>query len=733
MSMRQKQVRLTAEESNQVKWLLGSLLGLLSLWSLWSLDLQSGLYVLVGALCVAYSLVLPQQISRLPVGIWRPVGLVLLLIVGIDFVIHLPEFMPPLVRMVVLLLVYRIFAPRKRREDLQLVLLSLFCLVISGVLTVSLLFAFQILIFTPVAMSMLFLICILDRHDPTDAPQVTWERFSHRRLLRRIFLILDYRVLFLGSLMFGFVVAVSTVLFVLTPRFNIEQAIPYLQMKTNPRAGFSENVKLGKVSEIAADRSVAMRVDVPSLEAIDAAPYWRILTLDKYDSGNFRASSSLKGSSFRTYPKTRELMGRDMLNSDFMLGRESSDRWTLYLEGGVSQFLPIPGLFHSMRFEGVQDLIVLPGMHHVGLDSVRQRVFSYQIEDLRWTHRFPALPLEKDIFSALPMSVEGDDLDYPFTTLEVNLNENDRAYLKDLNASIIGSSEALNAASYSELVTNYLWRRFQYTLTPEPIDENVDAVVGWLRDSKAGHCEYFAGAFILLARDAGYPARMVVGFSGGSWNVVEEYFVIRNDNAHAWAEIYDAKTNEWLRVDPTPGSGSSNPDISTPGSQLFEAGWDAWLDSLRIQWYRRVVNFDQSDQLDMAITMKDVWDDIAKQFSERVKGIGERLSSWWKQPFSRSSWVLVGYAALVCVGVSMLWLVRYSILGLLHRLLRRPKALDPVRRQASRYLKRMKVKGIHNATTKELEALRFGPDADRKSALPVFREARRALRARRKS
>lgn len=715
-----------------MKWLLGSLLGLLSLWSLWSLDLQSGLYVVVGVLCVAYSLVLPQHVSRLPVRIWRPVGFVLFLIVGVDFVIHLPEFMPPLVRMVVMLLVYRTFAPRHRREDLQLVLLSLFCLVISGVLTVSLLFAFQILIFTPVAMSMLFLICLLDRHNAADAPAVSWERFSHRRLLRRLFLILDYRVLFLGSLMFAFVVAVSTVLFILTPRFNIEQAIPYLQIKTQPKAGFSENVKLGKVSEIASDRSVAMRVDVPSLEAIDPSPYWRILTLDKYDSGNFRTSNSLKGSAFRTYPRTRELMGRDMVSSDVRLGRESGDRWTLYLEGGVAQFLPIPGLFHSMRFEGVQDLRVLPGLHHVGLDSVRQRVFSYQIEDLRWTHRFPALPRERDAFAALPMSVEGDDLDYPLTTLELNLNEVERAFLKDLNTSIVGSSEALDAASYSEQVTNYLWRRYKYTLTPEPIDENVDAVVGWLRDSKAGHCEYFAGAFILLARDAGYPARMVVGFSGGAWNVVEEYFVIRNDNAHAWVEIYDAETNEWLRVDPTPGSGSSNPDVSTPGSQIYEAGWDAWLDSLRIQWYRRVVNFDQRDQLDMAVTMKDVWDDIAKQFSERMKVLGERLKSWWKQPFSRSSWILVGYVALFVGGVSMLWWVRYSILGLLHRLLRRPKALDPVRRQAGRYLKRMKLKGLNTATTKELEALRFGPEVDRKSALPIFREARRALRARRK-
>ena len=168
MSMTYRPVKLTTEDLHEVKHLMGGALTLLSLWSLLSLSVDSVLLISGAMLAIAYALVKPAQVSRIPQRVWRFAGPVMVFIIAADFLLNLPEFIPSLVRMVVLLLIYRNLARRSQREDLQLILLCLFCLVISGVMTVSLLFAFQILLFTPIAMALLFVICLLDRGEETE-------------------------------------------------------------------------------------------------------------------------------------------------------------------------------------------------------------------------------------------------------------------------------------------------------------------------------------------------------------------------------------------------------------------------------------------------------------------------------------------------------------------------------------------------------------------------------------
>jgi hypothetical protein len=88
-------------------------------------------------------------------------------------------------------------------------------------------------------------------------------------------------------------------------------------------------------------------------------------------------------------------------------------------------------------------------------------------------------------------------------------------------------------------------------------------------------------------------------------------------------------------------------------------------------------------------------------------------------------------AVSVMVTLYLIWCGRYLLMGLIFRLLRRPKALDPVRRQASRYLKRLRE--IHGAEAQlpvipELQALRFGPEVNPERAKPVFTRAKKAMR-----
>jgi hypothetical protein len=65
-----------------------------------------------------------------------------------------------------------------------------------------------------------------------------------------------------------------------------------------------------------------------------------------------------------------------------------------------------------------------------------------------------------------------------------------------------------------------------------------------------GHCEYFAYSYVLLARAAGHPARIVCGFAGGKWENKTQSWVNEITDAHAWAEVFDG--THWVRVEATP-------------------------------------------------------------------------------------------------------------------------------------------------------------------------------------
>jgi transglutaminase-like putative cysteine protease len=87
---------------------------------------------------------------------------------------------------------------------------------------------------------------------------------------------------------------------------------------------------------------------------------------------------------------------------------------------------------------------------------------------------------------------------------------------------------------------------FTYTLdVPKYHNDVIDQ---FLFESKSGFCEHFATSFVYMMRAAGVPARVVTGYQGGEKN--KDYLIIRQSDAHAWAEVWLA-TQGWVRVDPT--------------------------------------------------------------------------------------------------------------------------------------------------------------------------------------
>ncbi len=89
---------------------------------------------------------------------------------------------------------------------------------------------------------------------------------------------------------------------------------------------------------------------------------------------------------------------------------------------------------------------------------------------------------------------------------------------------------------------------FYYTLVPPELGR--DSVDEFLFDSRRGFCEHFASSFVFLMRAAGVAARVVTGYQGGVVNPLGDYLIVRQSEAHAWAEVW-VEGEGWLRVDPT--------------------------------------------------------------------------------------------------------------------------------------------------------------------------------------
>lgn len=96
-------------------------------------------------------------------------------------------------------------------------------------------------------------------------------------------------------------------------------------------------------------------------------------------------------------------------------------------------------------------------------------------------------------------------------------------------------------------------RKYPYDLKVPPPPKNVGDVADYfLFDLRRGYCDYYATAFVVLARLAGLPARFASGYAVGHWNGTERYWSITESEAHSWPEVYFPDFG-WIPFEPTAG------------------------------------------------------------------------------------------------------------------------------------------------------------------------------------
>lgn len=107
-----------------------------------------------------------------------------------------------------------------------------------------------------------------------------------------------------------------------------------------------------------------------------------------------------------------------------------------------------------------------------------------------------------------------------------------------------------NSQTSRDVVQNFLQyfksRNFAYDLSPPPSE-----LESFLFTTKVGYCEHYAASLATLLRWAGVPARVIVGFQGGTPGLIKNYLIVRMLDAHAWVEYWSKEERTWRRVDPT--------------------------------------------------------------------------------------------------------------------------------------------------------------------------------------
>ncbi len=115
-------------------------------------------------------------------------------------------------------------------------------------------------------------------------------------------------------------------------------------------------------------------------------------------------------------------------------------------------------------------------------------------------------------------------------------------------------------------IENYL-RQIPYNLEiPDP-PLDLDIVDYFLFELQQGYCDYYASAMVVLARAAGLPARLVVGYASGSYDPLKAVYRVSEADGHSWPEIYFPGIG-WVEFEPT----AARPQIERLAGSNLEVG-----------------------------------------------------------------------------------------------------------------------------------------------------------------
>jgi transglutaminase-like putative cysteine protease len=409
------------------------------------------------------------------------------------------------------------------------------------------------------------------------------------------------------------------VLYVLFPRISGPLwGLP--QDAHSARSGLTEQMSPGSFSDLALSSEIALRVrfdgEIPPRDKL----YWRGPVMEIFDGRTWRPHPE------QSQPPSIEALSPPISYESTI--EANQQRWLLALDAPTPELKEF-GINHTLTVTIRQPL------------QQRARFALSSVTDYRFNVKEDSAVLKRNL--ALP---------------------------KNLNPRTLALAQSWRKASEDGFVTVnralalFSKEDFAYTLQPPLLGEN--SIDEFLFQSRRGFCEHYAAAFVVLMRAAGIPARVVGGYQGGERNPVDGFLVIRQSDAHAWAEVW-LEGKGWVRIDPTAAVSPSRVEggiaLALPDSEALPA-----LLTVRSDWARAV---------------RHRWEAINNAWNQQVLGYNpERQRQFLNQlGLANPDWKNLTALLATLIGLLLLSLTAWTLYA--------RRRLDPIQRLWHRALKKI--------------------------------------------
>jgi transglutaminase-like putative cysteine protease len=418
-------------------------------------------------------------------------------------------------------------------------------------------------------------------------------------------------------------IPVMVALFVLFPRLGPLWSVP---ADAGQHTGLSDKIKLGNVAELAQDDSVAMRIRFLNAPPMARDLYFRGPVLDLFDGRTWQSRSSAGIAIAVPSEPASMTTGFPVEGSvSYQVTIEPSRLSVVPLLEGTIYATPTPPATEpQLRREGMDWISTTPLIERSQLDAKAWPRIRHDPEQTR--------PPSQTLLQ-----------------LPEGFNPRTIQWARALRT----RADMLQADP----------RTLSYTLSPagdgltESGEPEVNLIDQFWVVRKTGFCEHFATAYVVVMRAMGIPSRVITGYQGAELSPVDGMFVVRNSDAHAWAEFWQPGEG-WIRVDPTaavaperieharPSYGTRNP-LPGPLSKINPAVWGHLRDYMEAgnhRWNVWVLQYSRNKQMDMLKK----WGVASPGWLDLVRLCGVVLISisllgigwlWWTRPkIRRTPW-----------------------------------------------------------------------------------------------
>lgn len=383
-------------------------------------------------------------------------------------------------------------------------------------------------------------------------------------------------------------IPLTLLLFVLFPR--VQGPLWGMPQDAYSSSGLSDSMSPGTLSRLSLSQAVAFRVSFEGTAPPREQMYWRGPVLWNYDGISWTSRDGASGNSGikgRTSPPQFTHMDRAV---NYTVTLEPHNKLWLFALDIPTRLSALHVITDDFQVQSRQ-----PVTARVRYSAHSQLVYLANVEEA-----------ESQLQRALKLPAE--------------LNPRARTLAAQWRTSLPD-----NDAIIRQAITLFNRENFVYTLEPPLLGTN--GVDDFLFETRQGFCEHYASSFVFLMRAAGIPARVVTGYQGGEPNLLGGYTIVRQSDAHAWAEVW-LKERGWIRVDPTAaisperiqsGLSAAMPEsLSLPFIARMQSPWLLKmrfnLDLLNHQWNQWVLGYDTERQFAFLtrLGMEDIsWQNMA--------------------------------------------------------------------------------------------------------------------------